>query len=833
MPAFSITVKVTGKNKKGKKLSKTLKCAVTVKTPKITAAPAQTVKVGATASVKPSVKPASAKLSYKSSDAAVAAVDANGVVTGVAAGKATVTVTAKVGTKTLTATTDVTVEANEVVITEVKQYSSRGFTATFTDDASKLFTKDDITVESADKTDALAVKSVEFAADGKSANVTLLKDFTDGVSYNVTAKGVTLSLTAKVGAVASIKINTASAQQSVKTKIEFQLFDKEGIDVTPATDLDAKCYVTLDGTYTDASISKASDASITMNTVGDKATVKVTYNSGAKDEQDVTATQEITCVDAKAVVGTLVFANTTKKGANGCAQFYLGLSDEKVSLKVDDSTSNLFFYAKDGNGEAVNYDEYDAEAADDDIISVSVNSGATSGKYAQLTVNGLKAGNSKIIIKATKTGKSTQYTIPVEVYEVGAPVKMTVSPVTVSNVYDSAYKEYIKPEMFDAAGHKVDAEYEYSVDGISVDSDGLIHAAEATAKTYTVQVTGTDKKTGAQMTRNTSVQVKALPDKAYTADGINLTYSIELDHKTLDQNPYDGDKNVTVKIRATYNNLFAGYVRGNGTDNITVAEKKADGKNSYVTPSDSSRLADVAVGIKQGNTRFDAGSAASLDLMTTQVTTGAYIVFTNSNNSSTITNNTQSGYTYKSVNAGTDGVIYTGDRNSTLAKTGSYTVEAALVYDTAGSSKNNIKNIGIDFNGDQVVNGSDAPKYALLTTTFTVKNSMAIPTVKIASKNVDNTDFASISKVLTTNVDLNQSDELTKSFVSINGKNSLSVASDDSLYEKPVYDKNTLKVTASTANNNKISVKYVVVTDKFNNVDWFFFVPINTTFTVK
>ena len=818
-------VKVTGKNKKGKKLSKTLKCAVTVKTPKITAAPAQTVKVGATASVKPSVKPASAKLSYKSSDAAVAAVDANGVVTGVAAGKATVSVTAKVGTKTLTATTDVTVEADETVMSEVKQYSSRGFTATFTDDASKLFTKDDIVVEAADKTDALAVKSVEFAADGKSANVTLLKDFTDGVSYNVTAKGVTLTLAAKVGAVATVKINTTSAQQNVKTPVEFSLFDASGIDVTPATDLDAKCSVSVDGSYTDASISNAAKATITMGTIGDKATVTVIYNSGAKDAQDITATQEITCVDAKAVLGTLVFANAKKDGHlwvnnnSDCAKFYLGLSDEKASVEVGGENNNVYFYAKASDGEAVAYDSYTVEAADDDVVSVSAPK--DTGKFVKLNLSGLKAGNTKVNIKATKNGKDTLYTIPVEVYEIGDAVKMTVElkMPTMTNAYENDYSGKIECRMYDANNREIPDDrtsFEAEVakktgTPIQVVPDGhkdfKATAEGADAGNYTVKFTGVDSKSGKTFNRSATIRVEDILKAVQTANekgtGLKLDYQLELNKTTIDQNPctawdQDVNKKIEVKVKAVYGGKFVGYVTYNTTGSAIMI---GDGTGSdKVDANDDTELTDVKIGAKLGTKLF----AGNTDLMNTSTTTGAFITIGAAEKT-----------TFKTVDADGGTVYYTGDTNKTLAKTGAYTIECRLVY------RNAKKN----------TSGTGSNKYAPLTKTITVKNSMAIPTVKVGAKTVDSVSTDSdIFDVLTTNVDMNQDDEAKKSFDTGIGL----------VKEINAANPAAAKTAATSADGKKLTVKYVVVEDSYTlgwndetTQTWKFYVPINTTFTQR
>ena len=105
------------------------------------------------------------------------------------------------------------------------------------------------------------------------------------------------------------------------------------------------------------------------------------------------------------------------------------------------------------------------------------------------------------------------------------------------------------------------------------------HAQKAVARTYTIEVTGADKNTGKTITRNINVTVKALPS---SVDYTKATYQIELSNATIDENPIDEngnektwDDSTVAKLYATYNGLFAGYVRVDG-DAVTVANKTVD-----------------------------------------------------------------------------------------------------------------------------------------------------------------------------------------------------------------------------------------------------------------
>ena len=792
----SATVKATVTYKKSSKsYKKTYSCKVTVKNSSITAPATAEVVEGATVSVKATAKPASAKVTYVSDNVEVATVDAAGVVTGVKAGTAKITATATCGTVKKTAETTVTVKAAVAQLTEVKQTASNAFVATFSADASKTITKDDIKIAAADGTVELAVKSVEYSADGLSAKVTVFGNFTNTTAYKVTCKDATLDFTAKVGEVARIAIDTASAEKDVETAIVFALFDADGIDVTPSVSLDTTCFVTVTGNYSAANLDKASKASITMNVIGDKADVTVTYNSNAVNAQDVTATQTVICVDNKAVQGGKLFADLSVPGrggkykntVSGCAKFYLGLSDSTVSVAENGSTSELYFCAKDSKGSVISYDAYEVESSNDDVASASLDPTADSGKYAKITVNGNIAGSAVLNVKATKNGKDTYYTIPVVVTKHDEAVRMTVSVTkpTMSNVDDQDYYGEVCATLYDKNGKEVPGTFHSeptttvtSGRAISVNDNGdgrhwwngsvaKIDARTAVAKTYTIKVTGADANTGKTFERNVNVVVKALP-----TGKLKLTYQIELNRTVVDENPIDtGDDSVKAKLYATYNGLFAGYVRSD-SGAIEIAE-------GHVIPAED--LTDVQVAAKLGTSVYKAGALYSED-----AATGFHTIGSTADTTFTAVNST----------AGNDTIKWTPLGSADLAKTGMYTIEYRLYT-------------------------SDT-KYTSRTQTFNVKNSVAIPTVTVTSRTVDSlSDPADIIKVLSTNVDMNNNDSEHESIMN--------------LYA----DTNTTAPTASST--NKMTVKYATVKDAYtynvNNVDtvdtWVFYVPINSTFKTE
>ena len=777
------TAKVTGKvtAKKGKKaVKKTLSAKATVINAGLRFTnEAAEVNTGATLDLAVKKSPKAAKLTFESSDTAVATVSLDGVVTGVKAGKATITVTSDYG-KTITK--EITVKDTVANLSAVAQTASNAFTATFSADASKTYTKDDIAVAAADGSNVLAVKSVEYSQDGLSAKVTVFGNFVNGTAYKVTCKNTTLDMTAKVGAVARVAIDTASAEKNVETPIEFKLFDADGIDVTPSVSVDTTCFVTVTGSYSAIDTSKASKSTITMSTVKDEAEVTVTYNSNENGAQDVTATQKVTCVDAKVVNGNKLFAakKADLNANNGCTKFYLGLSDASVDTVVDGNAAT-YFCAKDGD-KVLSYDSYEVESSNDDVATADVTSGKDSGKFAEITVYGHKEGSAQVNVKATKNGQAKYYTIPVTVKKVSELTQMNISvdKPTMSNVNDADYAGKVKVELLDQYKNKMDGTVNFTIKTAATSGSGLTftkgsddktaslshanaggpsfeqpyYAQNAQAKTYTIEVTGADPRTGKTIVRNINVTVKNI-DLSTVRDWSKLTYQIELSTATIDENPIDDkgwtktwDDSATAKLYATYNGLFAGYVRQTGST-VKVADQTA------------SNLTDVKVSATFGTTTYGAG-----DLFGTPSSVSS-IGSTAGDNFNAVASTSVKWYSDSTA-------------NNTLAKVGNYTVKYVITKDDAKTFEK--------------------------TKTLSVKNSVVIPKVAVTSRTVDSLTVADIQKALVTNVDMNNNDDDTSAITN---------------------------VTMGTPSSNKVTVKEALVADTYGSTTWTFYVPINTTFKTE
>ena len=688
--------------------------------------------------------------------------------------------------------------------------------------ATPQYTKDDITVKNSDNTEELAVKSVEYAKDGLTATVTLQKNFTDAKTYKIACKDASFDLTAKVGAVSEVVIKTTQAQKNVATPIDFTLVDKDGIDVTPNTSLDSTCNVTVDGAYSSAEIDKASAAKITMANVGDKASVTITYSTNAKDAQDVTKTQEIVCVDAEAVKGDSSFIVTEDKiNINSqSAKFYNTESATETKL-AEKEEKTVYFCAKQDEYDAVSYDSYEIESANDSIATAVLTKDA--GKFATIKVTGNTAGKTQLNVTAIKNDAKTTYTIPVTVTKVLEATKMTVEvdKPTMSNVYDPDYKATITAKLYDRENNEVTKNGNYAFEITTKDANpnmvtqdakdsnkATFEAQNAKERVYTVKVTGSDSVngTGKTFTKSVNIKVKALPndahytymtkdehgnDKEVNGKGVALTYQIEMSDATLDLNSdNDKPKKLTSRLYATYNGLFAGYVRRNANDEITVAD-------ATVKPSAATQLSFVEVAAKFGTEVYGAtegnGNLYNQYYAGNTVTSGAAVTeFVDITSGGSVTFNASVTGTAK-VDWSQDG-----KKNVGIAKEGTYTLTYKLYYTKDGKTN------------EHGVFEVPYAKAVLKTNIFRVTNSIVKPKVKVVKNALDSIDEKTIMENgLKTNVDMNNEELPTNT--SIVG----------------------LDETKDLSNGSRLFTKYAVVKDNYGKLTWNFYTTVNATFKTE
>lgn len=783
---FTVVVKLKKKVAKKKKYTLKLAVKVTKATPTPTAEPTAepkpcedialdvataSVVEGSTITLNATVTPndTTDAVTWSSSDESIATVAA-GVVTGVAPG--TATITAKCGEKT--ADCVVTVIPAEVVahIVGATQTGADALDVEFDTDAQALVNKDDIRVDAVDGTLSIPVNKISWSEDGKTASLVLATNLSDGKDYEVTYKDTFANFTASVGAVASIIIDTDSAEQNVTTEIQYKLKDAQGIDVTSAVDKTNMKFA-FDGElagYDDNPVKPT----ITMTTEGAVANVTATYDANKEGVEPITVTKQITCIEAKPTVGEKVFYDgvglgghqTSVEGEAGqVVDFYNGTHSDEVRLAAGETHKGVYFYAKAEDGSAIYYDNYEASSSNDDVATVTTE--VSEGKFARFEVTGLKKGSSNVVIKATKNGKDTPYTIPITVTDKGVLDKATITGDTaLSNTYDTLYGGTISVSAVDSNGNKLTegALADYTVTCTAVeDADHKIGTASLddnararlgdnatgfvvnnSTKTFTaygakagryqvkveVQATGSDKV----ISKTITVSVAAVSREAWDeSKGANVTYSLDLSAKTIDVG--GAPTSATARLKATVGSTFLGYVTPQGSDAAYVGaiggnKGQVDGGTGMTTcgavfASATSRITEMKRGVKYGTKYCAVENSAS------NAVGQSYDMFQSLKNVANTGVATCSGATATiNFKDSSSNVIVQGDStmDKTFAKAGTYTVEYSYLI---GGKK--------DSKAGQIA----------------VTNSIAFPKVTINSRTVETLDATGVKAVLSSNLDLN------------------------------------------------------------------------------
>ena len=496
------------------------------------------------------------------------------------------------------ATSDATAAVEKTLpeLVNVKQETSKQISLKFDGNAS-VIDADDILVATADEGLVNSVEKVEFLTEGDSTRLlaTLSSPLLDGTDYDVTVGAVTLTLSASVGEVVSVMIDTYEAEVNKPTKIEYRLLDEKGVDVTDTVNLKETVLAEITGAYKAAKTSDPTDLSVTMGAVDDKCEVTITYNKGTGSEEGISKAQEITCVGPTANKGTIKYCIPTEVNQNSkCAKFYLegvGTADLVTIAEGKDTTkgNGVHFAAFDDNGAAIEYDQYEVESANEAIVGAQVRDGFTSGKFAVIDLIGNRVGATQVKVIATSNTASKTYFINVTVKAEKDMVKLKLSDTKkqqLSNAWDEAYTDTIKATIID--DNDADADYfekiewkllnadnyksatsapddykglfGYTAGGAPVDDldpNVVVKAWGAKGGTYTVQATADIADFTKTQTLN--VRVTELTNQAWLGGpGVKMTYQYDIDSASMSN---IGDTN-TIKLAAYANgSTFAGYVR--------------------------------------------------------------------------------------------------------------------------------------------------------------------------------------------------------------------------------------------------------------------------------
>ena len=511
--------------------------------------------------------------------------------------------------------------------TDVKQLSAKEIQLEFDSDASSI-DKDDIDVAEAESGLKNPVEKVELVTP-TTIKATLTSVLKDETTYLVTVGDAVETLEAHVGKVVAIRINTHEAVVNKPTKIEYQLLDENGVDVTSTQKVKETVFAEITGTYKAARTSNPEDLSVTMDTEETTCNITLTYSTGEGSDEQIVQEGTITCIPPTAVGGKIKYAKTSEVNKKSrCAKFYLDTvgGTDPVSIGVGATTEDtaeefdgapVFFSAFDDNGDAIEYDQYEVESMNEAKVAAKTRTGYDSGKFAVIDLAGNEKGSTQVKVIATKNNKEKEYYIDVNVKDIADMVKVKLSGKTsMSNAYDTDYVnkitatihdesdekgahfETIKWELKDEAKYKEDESaagaglgglFGWTATGAPAndkDLDVVVKAWGAAEKHYTVVATadlGDFTKS-----QNFTVNVQSLPKAAWDGSngGVKLSYGVEV-AKSI--NNIGG--NDTIRLAATVgeSGLFAGYVRQADVTNkndVDHAVGKVVLNDDYAIPGD-------------------------------------------------------------------------------------------------------------------------------------------------------------------------------------------------------------------------------------------------------
>lgn len=357
-------------------------------------------------------------------------VNSKGVFRPMKAGTYKIQMAAKIGTKTIKSAS-ITVNV-AVSMQSVKQTSAKKIAVTYSGDMRELLETDDFLVKNASGS-KLVVKELKFSEDGTVVTITLLSNLKDGVKYTVDDGSNTLAFTASVGVPVELRVLTQKVIVDKATEIEYALYDKNGMDVTDVYNEPPVFQAqVMNGYLQDGN-------KLFMTEVGKDATVTVTYTGTAEGSRKLEKTVRIRCVSAE-LSGDTNFTLTSTTAVPDYA-----VSNYKDNRKVAiGETYYAHFRAMDTDGSVIPYSSIKYASSDPDTLIIS-----SDGK-----VTPIRNGSVEILVTAVYAKEEYTYSYDVTITE--APylksVKLSTNKVTMSNVYNTEYCEYIYVTATDQYG---------------------------------------------------------------------------------------------------------------------------------------------------------------------------------------------------------------------------------------------------------------------------------------------------------------------------------------------------------------------------------------------
>lgn len=458
-------------------------------------------------------------------------------------------------------------------LTSVKQTASNQFYAVFNEDASQTVKTSDLSIAATNGSASLSASDIKFTENGKAAYITTGTNFKDKTSYTITYGSNARAFIASVGEVKKAVILTETAEAGKETPIEYALYDSNNIDVKSAASGTTTLSAEVINGY------KTEDDSLFMYTVGKTAEVTLTYKKDTSSTA-IKVTKTIKCIEATSTEAdkTDFTLTDSKQAPDFDAANYTAVTSTALG-----ETTYAHFRAQDGNKNVIKYDSVQYISADDNSLIID-----NDGKLTPIKTGTVKVS---VVAKEGQSEVTYSFNVVIQAKKTATTAVLSNKAVTMSNVYDSNYKEYIDVTFQDqygsaiksknasctikeTTGRQVLATYDKENQQI------VLTARSVTVGTYNYSATFTVD--GATLVSYFSVTVMSVP-----ATG-SVGYQLAIDHPTqdlvVDANT-TGNKTVNVRLKKYVGGVFAGFTSITSatitkddlyyTNDLTIAGTKA------------------------------------------------------------------------------------------------------------------------------------------------------------------------------------------------------------------------------------------------------------------
>lgn len=426
---------------------------------------------------------------------------------------------------------------------------------------------------------------------------------TDAKEYSVEYAGTKTTFPATDGTVAKVGLNRTQIAAADKTEISMTTLDANGIILgyTPLNNSDSsKGNVTADVKFAKG---YQDGSSLYLPTVGDTATVKVTYHTGTfgtdgKETGNIEDTFTITAVDPALI--NLSYAVTI---ASSAPAWTANSFKANTNVKYGSNATAFFRITKEDGTDISNYPDYTVASADKTKILVTETaltaSGNAYGGTLGVAITGVSEGTTYILVM--KDGK-TVASLPVTV--LGKPVATTldmdktsvtvVEGATVPEVVKTTLKDQyqdamtindLKVTLLGKPGNLgATAYYKNTAIGTDVSTDFTLNTGDGTVTVSGSNFSSADD-TGSYTfkvsAKNGSVTLDRTLNVNVVKTATTQSYEVKVDRTEVDTTVgvygyTAADKNITINVAEMANGGAKQYLTGSTAVEYTVKNAKGD-----------------------------------------------------------------------------------------------------------------------------------------------------------------------------------------------------------------------------------------------------------------